>query len=83
MNNKVLVKIFLPDMEISYDVYLPISKRIGNIINLVLKSVLEMGIDYQISEKAIFYNRNTGERYDPNAMLIETNIRNGTELILI
>ena len=36
MNNKVLVKIFLPDMEISYDVYLPISKRIGNIINLVL-----------------------------------------------
>ena len=37
MKNKVLVELVVPTIETSFDVYLPINKRIGNIITLLNK----------------------------------------------
>jgi hypothetical protein len=39
MKNKVIVKILVPEIYESYDVYLPINKKIGNIIELLNKSI--------------------------------------------
>ena len=32
INNKVFVQLIVPEIDQSYDVYLPINKKIGNII---------------------------------------------------
>jgi len=84
MKNKVLVELVVPTIESSFDVYLPINKRIGNIITLLNKTVSEFSEGcYEGNEKTALYNRDTSEKYDVNALLYNTNIRNGTTLILL
>ena len=40
--NKVLVNIFFPKIDKKYDVWIPLNKRIYNIIELLLKGVNEL-----------------------------------------
>lgn len=84
MKNKVLVKIKVPEIDKIYDVYLPISKKIGNILILINKAISEMtNNEFKISNENVLYNSTTGERYDLNTLLLDTDIRNGTELTLL
>ncbi len=84
MKNKVFVKIIVPEIDKSYDVYLPVNKKIGNIIILLNQSISEMTDgELELSKENELYNRLTKERYLPNTLLINTNIRNGSELVLI
>lgn len=84
MKNKVLVQIIVPDVDKNFDVYLPINKKIGNIINLLNNSICEItnGI-YSGTNKTALYNRKTGEKYDVDKLLIDTDIRNSTVLVLL
>lgn len=84
MKNKVLVELVVPTIESTFDVYLPINKRIGNIIVLLNKTVSEFSEGcYEGNEKTALYNRDTSEKYDVNTLLYNTDIRNGTTLILL
>ena len=42
MENKVLVKLLVPEIDEEYDIFLPVNKKIGNIINLLIKAVNEL-----------------------------------------
>ena len=82
--NKVLVKVSFPRIGKLYDVWLPLNKTIYNIISLLLKGVNELNDNiYPTDEIPILYNKKTGLNYDLNSILKDTNIRNGTELILM
>ncbi len=84
MKNKVIVKIIVPSLDETFDIFLPVNKKIGKTIDLIgnyLKSKTA-GI-FVFDEHLALYNRETGEIYDPNVIVKNTNIRNGTELILI
>jgi hypothetical protein len=82
--NKVLVKLYVPIIDGQYDIWLPLNKKIYNIIVLLSKAVneLEEGY-YQPEEMPILYNRLTGMPYDINLKVQEADIRNGTEIVLI
>lgn len=84
MKNKVLVELVVPDIDEIYNVYLPVNRRIGNITELLKKSIYEItsGI---FSDKTIcnLYNVETGEKYSVNALLRDTNIRNGSRIVLL
>lgn len=84
MNNKVLINLFVPEIDATFDIYLPINKKIGNIINLLNEAVNELSSgEFLISNKNSLYNVDTHEKYQSDIMLINTNIRNGTKLVLI
>ena len=84
MKNKVIVELLVPELEHSYSTYLPISKRIGDIIHLLVKAVSDFNdIDLGDVKKKALYNVDTGLIYSPNDLLINTDIRNGTRLVLI
>lgn len=84
MKNKVLVELVVPTIESSYDIYLPINKRIGNIIMLLNKTVSELSEGcYEGNPNTSLYNRETSQKYDKNTLLYNTDIRNGTALILL
>ncbi len=84
MDNKVLVKLVVPEIEQSYDLYLPINKKIGNIIFLLNKALNELTNNiFPISEYSLLYNIDTSEIYSPNMLVANTNIRNGTQLVII
>lgn len=84
MKNKVLVKLLVPEIDMHYDVYLPINKKIGNIINLLNEAVVELSNgEFMSSYQNSLINGITNENYMPDKQLIETDIRNGTVLILL
>lgn len=84
MKNKILIELIVPEMDEKYNLYIPINKKVGNVVVLLDKAIKELtnGI-YIGSNKTALYNRDTGERYAINTLVRETNIRNGTSLILI
>ncbi|MCI8588616.1 MAG: hypothetical protein HFG40_03085 [Bacilli bacterium] len=84
MNNKVLVRLVVPEIDNIYDIYLPINKKIGNIILLLNKAISELsGGDFPLSEFNKLYNATTNTKYDPDLLLANTDIKNGTKLILL
>jgi len=84
MKNKVIVELLVPELEHSYSLYLPISKRIGDIIQLLYKAVNDFNdVILGDVEKKALYNALSGQRYSPNDLLLNTDIRNGTRLVLM
>lgn len=84
MRNKVLVELIIPEIDETYNVYIPINKTIGETIALLNKAVYDLsdGI-YNGGNKNFIYNKDTGEKYDINKKVYDTDIRNGTGIILI
>ncbi len=84
MKNKVLIELYVPSIDEVYNLYLPVNRKIGNIIVLLNKSLFELTNGSFIgSDLTMLYNRQTGEKYAINILLRETNIRNGSSLVLL
>ena len=83
MKNKVYIKLKVPEIDKDYDIYLPVNKKIGNIVILLNEAIHELSNEeIEINENNKLYNEKTLELYSPDVLLINTNIRNGTILVL-
>ena len=84
-NNKVLVDLIVPELDTNYSVFLPINKKIGNIIVLLNKALRELSSDNNLFVKNnnCLFNQETGYYYNPDKIIKETDIRNGSKLILL
>lgn len=84
MKNKVLVELYVPTIDEIYNLYLPVNRKIGNIIALINKSLSEItNGEFVGDEYTMLYNRNTGKMYEVNLFVRETDIRNGTSVVLL
>ena len=84
MNDEVLVKLYVPTLDEQYDIWIPVNKKISTIITLLVKSINEFSKGYYIPNKMPYlYDKETAKVYNINSKVIETNIRDGSELIMI
>lgn len=84
MKNKVLIELVVPELDRNFMLFIPINKKIGNIIVLLNKSITELSNGLYIGDsKTALYNKESGEKYSINELVRNTNIRNGTVLILM
>lgn len=84
MKNKILIELVVPELDMKYNLYVPINKKVGNIIVLLNKAIKELSYGiYEGTKKTCLYDKKTGEKYSINTLIRETNIRNGSSLILI
>ena len=84
MNNKVLIKIIVPEIDETYDLFIPVNEVAWKIIRLITKSISDLsGGDLDLEKEYMLINKETSLAYDNNAILIDTDIRNATELILL
>jgi len=85
MKNKVLVQLIVPYLESKYDLFIPINKRIGNVIELLCKMLNEItnGLYNENSDDKKLYNAVTGEMYNIQDLVRKTNIRNGSKIVLL
>ena len=82
--NKVFIVVEVPLIEEKYEVYIPIGKKIYKVAQILAKAVSELsGGHYPVKEDAMLYSKVTGKPYNINMTVKETDIRNGTEIILI
>jgi len=84
MKNKILIKLIVPEIDCSFDVIVPVNEIIWKIEKLILKSVNDLsGGSLDINKNYILFNKSSGLQYKKNSILIDTDIRNATELVLI
>ncbi len=84
MNNKVLVSIEVPEIGNSFDVFLPVNEQVWKISKLASKVISDLvGVELNTKDNYVFINTDTGTIYPSNEIIADTDIRNGTELILL
>ncbi len=82
--NKVLIKLYVPMIDEIYDMWIPSQRKIGKVILLLVKAINELNEgSYSPAQMPQLYDKLTSELYDVNLSVKETNIRSGSELILI
>ncbi len=81
---KVLICIFVPFLEQEYELFVPINRKVGLIKKMVAKAIIEMtSNEYQVNNELKIVNKITNYVYDNDEYIINTDIRNGTKLILL
>lgn len=84
MEYKVLIKVFFPLIETSFEVYIPTTRSIQYVSKLLQKAVQEnYNKSYKPNPKAIICNKTTGQIYDTKKLIIDTDIRNGTKICIL
>lgn len=82
--NKVLVKLYVPQIDEVYDVWIPSHKKIYNVIKLLIKAINELNEGcYRPKTLPLLYDKITAVEYDINMTVKETSIRSGTEIVLL
>ena len=84
MNNKILIELETPLIEKRYDLFIPINKKVGTVKNLIENALVELTDSaYVPKDDSNFYSKETGEIFDVNKTVRDTNLRNGSRIILI
>lgn len=83
MNNKILINVDVPEIDCDYDLFIPVNELVWKVNKLVIKSISDLsGIPLNTHDNYIFINKITNKVYNSNEIIVDTDIRNGTELIL-
>ncbi|MBQ6539375.1 MAG: hypothetical protein IJL76_03775 [Bacilli bacterium] len=84
MNNKVLIQLFVPEIDETFDLFIPVNELLWKIKKLVVKSVYDLtNGEIDPTKEYILINKITGEIYKDNVIIRDTNIRNATEIVLL
>jgi len=82
--NKILIELEVPLIEKKYDLFIPINKTIGTVKDIIEKALLELtDNDYEIKEESNLYSKDTGDMYDINQTVRDTDLKNGSRIILL
>jgi hypothetical protein len=81
--NKILVSIYVPSINKSYDVYISSDSCIGDIKNILGSSIEKLSNKRFVSVNNVLVDGITGKEFDNDLLVSETNIENGSKLILI
>lgn len=84
MKNKVLIKLIVPELDATFDVFIPVNELVWKVKKLILKSVSDLNnINISNNLDCILINKDNSKVYNNNEIILETDIRNSSELILI
>ncbi len=82
--DKVLVNIYVPILNNSYDMYIPVQIQLAEVIGQIQKAVVELSEGQFYADKSnALCRRESGEILNINKSAIELDIRAGSKLMLI
>ena len=82
MNNKVLIKLYVSNLDMTYDLFIPVNETIFKVKKLIVKSFKDF-IDAKKNSRYLLINKNNSRIYKNDEIVINTDIRNASELILV
>ena len=84
MMNKVLIKLYVPTLGENYDIYIPVNEMVWKVNRLIVKLINDMSNDnFSIDRDYALINIDTGMIYNNNDIIINTDIRNASRLLLV
>lgn len=82
--DKILVEVYLPAGNKSYDVYIPLKSKFHEIITLLAGTFTELSSGYFTASKdVVICDRATGIILNINMSAEELGLKNGSKLMLI
>ena len=82
--NKILVEIYLPLLQTSFDVYIPLTSQLHEIEPLVVRAFNDVTSGYvNSSDELVLCDRDSGKVLDINQTALELALKNGSRLMLI
>ena len=84
MEYRVLVILYVPVLEKEYNCFIPINKKVQNVINLLSKALYEMNDNnFDLEHNHTLYIKDNGKELNKNIRVKDTGVKNATELIII
>lgn len=82
--NYIIVEVYLPAAEKTYDIKLPRASKIWEVTKLIAAALSELSKGlYQTSENPVLLERETGAIFNINLSVEEAGLVNGSKLMLI
>lgn len=82
--DKVLVEVYVPVLDRSYDIFIPLRSPMFEVLELIKKAVKEMSDGRFIAnENTAICHRENGTIININLSVYELEIKNGSKLMLI
>ncbi len=82
-HNKILIQLYVPLIEVEYDAFIPINKKVGTIKQLLEKSIAEESSGYVITADTNLYSKETGQVYNVDLVVKDTDLKNGSRIVLL
>ena len=84
MENKILLEVYVPSIEEEYDLFVPVNKKLGTIKQIIEQGIVDLSDgDYIVKEDTNLYSKETGQIYNVDVKIIDTDLKNGSRIILI
>ncbi len=84
MENKILVKVYVPMLGESFDAFIPVNEYVWKANKLITKLIGDISNNaLPIDRNYAFINSETGAIYENNMIIINTDIRNSSKLVLV
>ena len=83
MMNKILVTIVVPMIELTYDIYIPVSKNTKIAIDLLAETINELTEGHFPKKEKYTLINSEGVILDKKKNIKENGVKNGDKLILI
>ena len=83
MKNKYNVQLSVPSIYKTFDIMIPINKTVGETIFILIKALNELtNNSFNVPNNMYLYNQFDGKKYDLDEFIYNTDIKNGSFLIL-
>lgn len=82
MNNKILIELIVPELNSFYSVYIPVNIKMGEVIELLNKALYDLSGEFYNCTNNYLYN-DLSDKFNFNLFIYETNIKNGSKIILL
>ena len=82
--NKLLVTIQIPTIEQSFDLFIPINKKVGTVKKYIVKAIDDITSGLMVEKESYaLFDVDTGKKYPNNIYVKDSGIKNGARLMLI
>lgn len=82
--DKVLVEVYVPILNSSYDIFIPVQSHMYEVLELIKKAISELsGGKFIPNNSTVICHRKGGEIININLSVCELDIQNGSKLMLI
>ena len=79
-DNKLLIDLYVLSLDKHFELFVPVDEKVGNIVKMLNKSLFDGLLK---NKQFAVLNLYTGSVYKNNDVIRNTDIQNGTKLILI
>lgn len=84
MKNKINVNIFVPTLNETYNLFIPVNKTVGEVVKLVSTAINELTEgEYPISNNLSLIDLDSGVSYNFEFSIKDNKVKNGSRLALI